>query len=119
MFTSAPVNLSTIRALSINFLVGLSCVLGGLMVNHMDIDNGPLGLLLAYGSGTYLYLGASVSLPAALSTGSSNKHTALVVLAFIVGTVAIGLILLDHDHCEAGHDGHGEEEAGDSHADHR
>jgi zinc transporter ZupT len=111
MYTSAPVNLSPCRALSINFLVGLSCVLGGLLVTLTDIADGVLGLLLAFGAGTYLYLGASVSLPAALGTDPTNQHTAAVVLAFIVGTVAIGLILLDHGHCEV--------EGEDGHADHR
>jgi zinc transporter ZupT len=114
MFTSAPVNLSPFRAISLNFLVGLSCVWGGLIVTLMDISNGTLGLILAFGVGSFLYLGASVSLPAALGIEPTNARTGVVLLAFLVGAVAIGLILFNHDHCEAG-DEHGDDE----HASHR
>jgi len=107
MLTSEPVNLSPARALTINFLVGLSCVLGGLVINQTEINNGTLGLLLALGSGTYLQLGASVSLPAAVDSNSDTRHITAVVVAFISACVAIGLILLDHGHCEAEGAGHG------------
>jgi len=106
MFTSEPVNLSPARALAINFVVGLSCVLGGLVINQTEINNGTLGLLLAFGSGTYLQLGASVSLPAAIDSNSDAHHITAVVVAFILACVAIGLILLDHGHCEAEGAGH-------------
>ena len=66
---------------------------------------------------SYIYLGATVSLPAALSAGKGvgeaareHKHTAVVLAAFVLGAVAIGLILIDHEHCDAGHEGHGDEE---------
>jgi len=112
MFTSAPVNLSPCRALSLNFLVGLSCVWGGLIVTLMDISNGALGLILAFGVGSFLYLGASVSLPAALGIEPTNARTGVVLLAFAVGAVAIGLILLNHNHCEVAERKHSDDEYG-------
>ena len=139
MLTSAPLRLPPLRALAMNFIIGLSVVVGGLLVSAVELSDGTLGLMLAFGAGSYIYLGATVSLPAALSAGGhahahaqanasahasgapcphnsgaeaarERKHTATVLAAFVLGAVAIGLILIDHQHCDAhGHDEHGDE----------
>ena len=128
LLTQPPLSISWPLALAFNFCVGLTCVFGGLLVTAVDISNATLGLILAAGAGSYIYLGATVSLPYAVAAVASAgggaaaqgdhghggmgrqgaKHMALVVLAFVLGAVAIGLILLDHEHCDAGgaHAGH-------------
>ena len=70
-----------------------------------------VGMLLAYGAGNYLYV-ATIHLFEDLSSTDLPKQF-LKLLAFCIGVVAIGLILLDHEHCESttssssGGDGHG------------
>jgi len=135
MLTSPPLGLATPRALCLNFGVGLSVIAGGLLVLAVDVSDGVLGLLLACGAGTYLYLGAVVSLPVALTTGSrvgigadgvsqakpaSEDHgrKAMALCSFALGCIVIGLILLDHKHCEAGHESHGDQEAEEDHGAH-
>ena len=115
ILTSAEVGLSTLSALAVNFLVGTSCILGGILATGIELDDGALGLVLAFGGGTYLYLGAAECLPRAFAQSKKiaasdfaeiKQHRAVVFVAFLIGTVSIGLILLDHEHCEAD-DAHG------------
>ena len=67
--------------------------------------------------GTYLYLGASETIPKALALSDGQSfnevkvHYLNVLAWFIIGAILVGLILLDHEHCE------GEaEEGGGGHA---
>jgi UTP--glucose-1-phosphate uridylyltransferase len=129
VLTSPQVGLSPLRALALNFGTGTSIVLGGLLVTLADVNDGVLGLLLACGAGAYIYLGAVVSLPAALAGASTveneeegkdidkarksrlRSRRALVLLSFALGAIAIGLVLLNHKHCEDhDHDEHEEDE---------
>ena len=100
MLTTAPVSLSPVRALALNFVMGLSCVLGGFVVFNTDVSEGTNGLLLVFGAGSYIYLGASVALTEATKANKTNMDTAHVLLAFFLGAVAIAIILLEHGHCE-------------------
>ena len=61
------------------------------------------GFFLAYGGGTYAYLG-TISTFAKLPKTQWMLHAIL----FILGTVSIGLVLIKHEHCSAGggHEGH-------------
>ena len=43
---------------------------------------------------------------------TSLKNMLLIMLSFSVGCVAIGLVLLDHEHCEATTSGGGDPHAG-------
>ena len=110
ILTSPEVNLSTAKALAVNFIAGTSVIAGGLLATGLDLDNGAVGVVLAYGGGTYLYLGAVECIPRALAQSDNIKahgyaqfkrHYATVLAAFVIGAVSIGLILLDHKHCEA------------------
>jgi zinc transporter ZupT len=122
MYTSHPLSLPWHRAILINFCVGLTCVIGGILMTGIDVSESVLGLILAAGAGSYVYIGATVSLPAAVAGAykaaggsidehghahgkgtnlNAAKHLLLVLLSCIVGAVAIGLILLKHSHCVA------------------
>merc|ERR1712178_362703 len=116
------VGLKPIHALAINFIAGTSVIIGGIIATGVDVGNGPLGLLLAFGGGTYVYLGASETIPKALELGNGmettdlKKHYAVVLVTFLIGAILVGLILFDHEHCsppadddaaeEGGHAGH-------------
>ena len=75
-----------------------------------EISSLDTGMLLAYGGGNYIYC-ATVHM---FSQGSNDISVEIKkLLVFIVGAVAIGLVLLDHKHCTAdsegiagGHDSH-------------
>ena len=69
-------------------------------------------MILAYGGGTYVYIGATECLGRVnqLSGALSMRLQLLSLFAFFVGAVAIGLVLLDHEHCVA--------EGADAHAGH-
>ena len=69
------------------------------------------GMLLAYGAGNYIYV-ATMHLFEDIESHDIPKQC-YKLLTFCIGVVAIGLILLDHEHCEVstttsgGHAGHG------------
>jgi UTP--glucose-1-phosphate uridylyltransferase len=99
------------KALAYNVVTGASVMLGGIVIMAAEVSNLDTGMLLAYGAGNYIYC-ATVHM---FSQGSKNiLHDAKRLLAFAVGAVAIGLILLDHEHCDASADAGG----GDAHAAH-
>ena len=89
---------STKKALAYNCLSGLSVMFGGIVIMAAEVSSLDTGMLLAYAAGNYLYC-ATVHM---FSQGSKDRFfDAKKLLAFVLGAVAIGLILLDHGHCEA------------------
>ena len=102
---------STPKALAYNVVSGSSVMLGGVAIMAADISNLDTGMLLAYGAGNYIYC-ATVHM---FSQGSKSIEVEIKkLLVFIIGAVAIGLILLDHEHCVAD----GADAAADPHAGH-
>jgi len=107
ILTGKSVGLSPKIALLCNFLSGLSVMLGCLIINLADVSNSAVGLLLAFGGGVYVYIAAVECMPRVHRLQLSPKNNGLCLLAFVVGTVIIGLILLDHEHCAPGGHAHG------------
>merc|ERR1719464_985838 len=99
ILTGKSVGMRPPKALFLNFLSGLSVILGVIIVNGSDLKDKDIGLILAFGAGVYVYLGAVECMPKAHQLGLSAKMKLACLLAFIVGAVLIGLILLDHEHC--------------------
>ena len=54
------------------------------------------------GGGLFIYNGAAECLPRVLST-EVLSHKLQAFALFALGAVAIGLVLVDHQHCETGH----------------
>lgn len=107
ILTGPQVGLSTLPALAINFGTGLSVILGVLIVMAADVSNASTGLLLAFGGGIYLQIGCVECMPKMVSPALTPMRKFVCILAFIAGTILIGLVLLDHEHCAAdGGDGH-------------
>ena len=97
-------------ALSLNFISGLSVVLGAIVILANDVDNRAQGLLLAYGGGVYLQIGAAECMARVNEFANNSRLRFSCLAAFTLGAVAIGLVLLDHEHCVPGAEG------GDGHA---
>lgn len=117
--------LTVSQALVLNFICSLSTILGGIIVlaNEEDISDEAQGLLLAFSAGVYIFVGAAecwrhwAELTEPDSTGQEKatnrkemlKRAAAYILTFFVFSIAIGLVLLDHEHC-GGHDHEDEHE---------
>lgn len=86
---------TVLMALLYNVLSGLSVMLGGITVCAQNLENKDVGMLLAYGAGNYLYV-ACVHL---FEETKDVQEMILRLLWFCIGTISIGLILLDHEHC--------------------
>ena len=110
---------SVSKALFYNVMSGMSVVLGGAAIIAADINDVDLGLLLAFGAGNFIFLATTQLFPVFFEDDDSKEisvkerlYTQLMnLLWFCVGCIAIGLVLLDHEHCvtsegESGGDGH-------------
>jgi len=115
VLTGEVCQLKPLIALLLNFLSGTSVLLGAIIVLSTDVGDGDVGLLLAFGGGTYMYIAFVHCMPRLQSAKVTPVVRAVGVLMFILGAVAIGLVLLDHEHCvpssadgaEGGGHGHG------------
>ncbi|GMH87992.1 hypothetical protein TrVE_jg2379 [Triparma verrucosa] len=96
------------KALMLNFLSGTSIIMGCAVVAESDASTDALGYILCFGAGVYISTGATECMPRVFKYATSFKLRIISFLLFAVGATAIGLILLDHKHCEVGgsHDGH-------------
>ncbi|CAE7843122.1 SLC39A12 [Symbiodinium necroappetens] len=111
VLTGPGVSLSPLKALIANFASGLSVLIGAIIVSATPIDDSFIGLILAFGGGVYLHVGATDCLPKMYDPKLRFVERLAAMLAFVVGTVLIGLILIGHEHCFAptseGEGGHG------------
>jgi len=91
--------LSPLVALVLNFISGLSVVLGAIIIFSVDISNEAVGLLLAFSSGVYLHIACAECTPAIYAHAKTGKERLICFAIFTLGAVAIGLVLFDHSHC--------------------
>merc|ERR1712117_941786 len=106
ILTGPQVGLSCVTALIINFVTGTSVIIGALIVLGTDVSDSTTGLLLAFGGGVYLQIGAVECMPKMMNPDLNPMRKLICIFFFIFGAVLIGLVLLDHEHCGGG-DGHG------------
>merc|ERR1719336_1462582 len=107
VLTGSGVGMSPPIALLTNFLSGLSVLIGVIIINAFDVNDVAVGLLLAFGGGVYMYIAACECVPKIYELKLSAQLQSLCLLAFIIGAVLIGLILLDHEHCAPEGHAHG------------
>jgi len=99
-------NLKPWKALVLNFVSGLSVVVGGLIVVGAAPSGQAEGLLLAFGGGVYVQIGATECAGRVNNTVKTTKMRLGSILFFCIGAISIGLVLLDHEHCIPGGGGH-------------
>jgi len=99
VLTGEACGLRPVVALGLNFLSGTSVLLGVIIVLSSEVSNGDIGLLLAFGGGVYLNIAFVECMPKLHSSKVSGLIRALGVFVFMLGAIAIGLVLLDHEHC--------------------
>eukprot|EP00438_Fugacium_kawagutii_P019877 Skav226850 [mRNA] locus=scaffold455:66018:67620:+ [translate_table: standard] len=109
------------QILAANFFSGTSVLIGTAVVLSAEVDDSTIGLILAFGGGVYLHLGATDCLPKLYDPKLTFVQRLAAFSAFILGAILIGLILIGHEHCvpegSAGHGGHGDAH-GDAHGGH-
>jgi zinc transporter ZupT len=92
--------LKPVQALVFNFISGLSVMLGAIILLSMDtMENDAKAILLAYGGGVYIQIAAVECMPRMHDTAKTAKTRMLGMFFFLLGAMAIGLVLLDHEHC--------------------
>ena len=106
--------LTYLQALLLNFISSLAVVLGALIIFFTDIGPNVLGPLLALGGGNLMYLGIVPIWHGLLIEKPTMVYLVMVTLCFILGATLVGLVLLGHEHCGAGHS-HGDAHAGHYH----
>ncbi len=87
-------------ALVLNFIAGLSVLLGGIVILAGDFGDMAIGVFMSIASGTYLYIGTVECLTRATAAANDSKAYLLLLGFFAVGVVPVGLTLLNHKHCE-------------------
>jgi zinc transporter ZupT len=92
--------MSRVGALALNFVCGLSILLGGIVVLAADLSSTAVGVILCIGGGVYVHVAVADCLPTAREHEKGRKQKAYGILAFVSGAVPIGLVLLIHPHCE-------------------
>jgi zinc transporter ZupT len=88
-----------VKALILNFLNGLSVVIGVIIILALDVSNMATGCILAVSAGVYVHVAASECIPRIEKELKTFKDRAISILCFFLGAVPIGLVLLNHGHC--------------------
>ena len=86
-------------ALALNFLSGLTVMIGGIIALGVDLSNETIGIILGIAGGVYIQIAGCECLPRVFQLFESAKERFLSIFAFIVGAIPIGLVLLNHHHC--------------------
>ena len=100
-------DLAPLPTLTLNFVSGMSVILGVLISVGSGNNDFWHGLLLAFGAGVYLQIAAAECMPRVSVSATSPRLRATSILTFVVGVIAISLVLLNHKHCTAGGGGGG------------
>ena len=91
--------LSATTACILNFVTGLAVCVGGLIVLAAKPTDEAVGLILAIAGGVYLSVAASESMPRVARYTEETSDKALSLFFTVVGTIPLGLVLLNHQHC--------------------
>ena len=93
--------LTICQALILNFISGLSVVLGAIIFLLANPSDQATGVLLTIGAGVYVNIAATETIPRLDQISKTRMHRVWTLIGCIVGTIPIGLVLLNHHHCEA------------------
>jgi len=93
------VGLTIPKACLLNFVSGLSVCLGGITVLAAKPSDEAIGIILAFAGGVYTNIAACESMPRVERFMKDRNDRTLTFFSIILGTIPIGLILLDHKHC--------------------
>ena len=113
-----PGGLTVVQACAVNFVSGISVMLGAAIYLWTKPGMGTQGILLAFSGGVYMYVACTEAAGEMLhGVGKlSMAKRAGLLACFAVGAVGIGLVLIDHEHCSPKDpSGGGDPHAGQNH----
>ena len=88
------------KALLANLLVGGTVIIGAVLVMLLDLSEQAIGIILAVSAGVYLYICGTELMPRIQRARKHIKDTTVFFFSFTIGCFPIGLVLLNHGHCE-------------------
>jgi zinc transporter ZupT len=91
---------SPLWALLLNFVSGLSVMLGVIVILAADVSPVATGSILAVSAGVYVFISAAECQPRVEKELHCFKDRMIAMFCFILGCIPIGLVLLKHKHCE-------------------
>ena len=91
--------LSVVKACVLNFLSGLSVCLGGIVFLAADPSDQATGIILGMAGGVYFNIACCETIPRIETVIQGRWDRVWTLLSVIIGTIPIGLILLNHQHC--------------------
>ena len=87
-----------LQAVLSNFCAGGAVLLGAIVVITLNVSHAAIGGILAFSAGVYLYLCGAEILP---KIQANDKMETLAYFTMVVlGAMPIGLVLINHEHCE-------------------
>jgi len=95
------VGLSVPLALALNFISGLSVMFGGITVLVVKLSNTEIGVLLAIAGGVYIHIAACECVPRIEAEIKCHTGRFWNLFMIAVGAIPIGLVLMNHKHCDA------------------
>lgn len=98
---TGPGALPPALALGLNFVSGTTCIWGAMIVVYLTISDLAIGYILCFGGGIYIQVGAAESYHRVVSLATTFKLKLLAVFLFFLGALPIGVVLMNHSHCEA------------------
>ena len=95
-------NMSVGSAVLANLLSGVSCIIGAVVASYVEMSEEAVGGLLAFSGGVYLWAAMCECLAPLVEDTTTSKAVILRVFFVFLGAICIGLVLINHVHCEAG-----------------
>ncbi len=92
-------NLKPVHALGLNFLSGLSVVIGVCVIMSVEVDGRAFGMLLTFGGGIYIQVALGECMARCYPMANTALLKILTITFFSLGALAIGVVLYDHEHC--------------------
>jgi zinc transporter ZupT len=93
-------NETSAKALILNFISGLSVMLGVVIIFALPISEPTTGIILSISAGVYINVAATECIPRVEKEIKNHCDRFGSILCFVLGAVPIGLVLISHGHCE-------------------
>eukprot|EP00939_MAST-03C_sp_MAST-3C-sp1_P002333 g2333.t1 len=89
------------QAALLNFISSLSSIVSGMLICALEDEANStlIGIFLSYGGGIYLYISLVEIAPTLLTSEDDFMFAIKQICGFCVGVTALGLVLLNHEHC--------------------
>ena len=93
-------HLSTRNALILNFMSGFSVLLGAYFIMLIDVGAEATGAIMAVSAGVYIFISCSEIIPRVRADPANNdlKSQGIFFFSFALGSIPIGLVLINHSH---------------------